>query len=211
MPTPVPVTTASGSTAVSAAASYCTATLLFTFFDVRIIADLLSDTGTPIGVIADTDPIQVDPVVVAANTDLAKMLKAASGKLESAVLIGGRYTPGDLILLTGADPARAEMADANQAYLIAEIVAGIVIPMLYRRRPNITMPKLDIVEDSKEYLAALANGMAVLGLQQSIDAGRAEEQIETVVDVARRNEASWQARRAFGRRAKWDSPLYWSN
>src|SRR5271167_19782 len=100
MSTPAPITVASGSTPVTGAASYCTPTQMFQCFDIRTIADLCSDTGTPVGAIANTDPVQIDPTILAVNPVFLFIMGAASGKLESAIQVGGRYTPGDLILLT---------------------------------------------------------------------------------------------------------------
>ncbi len=192
-----PITAASSSTPISGSAPYCSGTQFVTlFFDARTAADLLSDTGTPIGWNAAT--ATVDPVTVAANATLASLLQAASGKFEAALQVGGRYTPGDLILLTTGG-----MATGNMAYLIAEVVAGITIPMLYRRRPTMDMPKLEIVEESKEFLAALADGHAVLGILENMTAGVTDDPVEQLADVQWRNMTTYQARRLFGSRTKW--------
>jgi len=192
----VPITAPSLLTPVTGAASYCTPLQLFICSDVRTVAQLLSDTDTPIGFIPATNSI--DKTVVANDPTLALLLQAASGKLEGAVTKGNMYSPGDLILLT-----TGSFATANSAMWIAQIVAGITIASLYRRRPDVMMPKIPMVEESEAILDALADGSKILPLQETMDAGRMNNQIEQLADVQQRFMPSYENRRVLGRRNKW--------
>ncbi len=202
MATPAPITAASNNTPITGATTYCTGTQFMLWFDLRSLADYLSDTTTPIGAILGTDPLQIDKVVVAADPTLGSILQAASGMLEMALLKGDRYTPGDLILLT-----TGPMATSNAALTIARVVAGIAAPDVIRRRPDLQAPKLAIIEESQEFLKALADGDKILPIQEAADAGRMENQTETLADVESRFMPSFEARRLFGTRNKWrDTP-----
>ena len=59
-------------------------------YDVRLLQDLLSDTGT-----------KVDPSVVTTHPILVAVLEDASADIDAACFRGGRYTPAQLTTLSG--------------------------------------------------------------------------------------------------------------
>ena len=167
------------STPISGSASYCSGAQFLVRFDVRTVAECLSDNDVPL-----------DESSVATNTKLVSLLKGSSGKLEAAALLGGKYTPTDLAALTG-----------NMAEWIADIVADLAAPKVLGRR-FIEFP--DFAERLKEaegVLSALAEGRLIFGLQEVIDAGVMDDTIESADVVEERNMITLQAGRYFGRRA----------
>src|SRR4051812_44738426 len=73
------------------------------FYDSRVIGDLVSINGT-------RDPSPHTNAKVLANLD------SASGEVESACLVAGRYTPDDLNALTGMGAALLKRIVASLAY-----------------------------------------------------------------------------------------------
>lgn len=71
--------------------AYATPTDLITRYDRNLIADLAGDEGTP------GDPLTSDRVLQA--------LEAATGEIDAACRLGGRYLPSELAALGGADAA----------------------------------------------------------------------------------------------------------
>lgn len=172
------------STPVSSLTGYCTPAEFLIFRDFRTVVDLCSDeNGRPLK--SDF----VDDSTVCGQIAIACLL-AASGKLESAVLAGGRYTPDDLAALTG-----------SQAQFIKGLVADLSIWEFYKRRPDITTPIPPEYEEAKAVINAIADGTAIFGLQENIDAGHLQLTVETPANVEARNLITLQAERLFGRRA----------
>ena len=175
-------------TPVSAIQPFCTPQQFLVRYDYRPVGQLLKDDGT---VESPADIIN-DPI-------LLTLLKQNSGKLEAAIYKGDRYRPADLLAIIN------NTANNNQLDLLAGIVADMTLIDLYRRRVNIMMPEIPAVKESLATLEAFKTGDDIFGLQEVMDAGREEEQVEDILDVQRRNDPSWQARRLFGRRAKWEN------
>jgi phage gp36-like protein len=71
--------------------AYATAADLITRYDRNLIADLAGDDGTP-----------ADPLT---SARVAAALEAASGEIDAACRLGGRYLPSELAALGGADAA----------------------------------------------------------------------------------------------------------
>ena len=173
-------------TPISAIQPFCTAQQFLVRYDYRPVGQLLRDDGS----VEQPSDVLNDPI-------LLTLLKQNSGKLEANIYRGDRYTPADLIAIIN------NPANNNQMDMLAGIVADMTLVDLYGRRVNVMMPKLPMVEESLRLLAAFALGEQIFGLQEVADAGREEEQVETLSDVIRRRDPTWQARRLFGRRAKW--------
>lgn len=172
------------STPVSATTPYCSAEEFLVFTDFRTIVDLCSDD--------DGRPLQsdfIDPTTRTGEIALA-VLQVASGELESAVLLGGRYTVEDLQALTG-----------NQQQFIKKLVADLALWEFYSRRPDITSQMPPKCEQAKAIVNAIAQGEMIFGIQENIDAGHIQLTVETPADVENRNLITFQAERFFGRRA----------
>lgn len=168
------------STLVSGVLPYCSGLQFLDRYDVRTVAQCLPDTN------ADMDLLQV-----AASTRLKKLLMGSSGRLEAAALKGGKYTPADLALLTAC----------NMGEWIADIVADLAAPKVLGRRFMEFADYAARLKEATDVLSALADGEAIFGLQETIDAGVLNSQVETPAEVEARNMITLQADRYFGTRS----------
>lgn len=172
------------STDISSATSYATAAQAVQRHDVRQWGDLLSD-----------DNARVAAADVLTNTTLAALLKEASGMVEMACLRGERYTPTDLgETLSGVSK---------------EMLVGLVCELAFwkatvRRHPDRALQPSAIW--ALQTLDALADGKAIFSLEEVAEAGVQDDDFMTDGDWQRLNLATDQARRYFGRRAKWQVP-----
>lgn len=176
-------------TVSSGAATYCSAARFLQRYDARTIGDLVSDDGT-----------RVSSASLLTNTNLAALLKEASGKLEAACVVGERYSPTDLaaIITDGG----------NMAEFMAGLVADIAISLVYRRRPDVTMPVMPQVDESMRLLNALSEGKMILGFTEAMTSGHMSSEIETSAIVEARKMATTYAESLFGRRNnRIDSPV----
>lgn len=167
------------STPVSGSSPYCSATQFLNRYDVRTVAECLSDTDTPLDVSA-----------VPTDTKLAALLKGSSGKLEAAALLGGKYTPADLASLTG-----------NMSEWIADIVADLTAPKVLGRRFMEFPEYAERLKEANGVLQALSEGRLIFGLQEVIDAGLIDDEVESASTVEARRMITFQASRYFGTRA----------
>lgn len=170
-------------TPVSNSTPYCTAQEFLKRADFRTVADNLSDNDK-----RPTLPTILDSSSVEGNR-LYVILMDASGEVESACLLGGRYTPADLAALTG-----------NQAQFLKRLVTDLAIPMVYRRRPDLNTPVPDWCTQAKNILNALAAGDRIFGIQETIDATHAEIEVDSAADVEARQMPTYTASRFFGTR-----------
>ena len=169
-------------TPVSSATSYCSATDFFKYVDVRMIRDLVRDDGTR----ANQADAATDPV-------LTEALLAASGLVESACLVGNKYTPTDLAALTGASQAFLRMT-------VAWLAAGLIL----ERRMYADREFPAGVEKANERLQQLREGVRIFGLQSVMDAGNSNTTFMVESDWERLNLATFQADRFFGIRSNRD-------
>lgn len=170
-------------TAASGSQPYCTVDQFFAFRDERSVRQLLSDTGAAVtGELSD-------------NAQLATLLSAASGKVESAACLGQRYVidseTNDLASLTG-----------NSAAFLAKLVADLAFFDLWKRRPNPTaqqrMPPE--CEEAEKFLERLRLGERVFGVLESHEAAHVQANVETAARVVERNGVTVIADRFFGTR-----------
>lgn len=170
-------------TPATSASSYCSAAEFLKRIDKRTVADLCSDTGTP-----------VTEGALAANVNLLAALEDASGDVEAAALMGGRYSNADLAALITDDGVGAAK--------LRRIVSDLAIAYLFERRPS---PDLDrqpqAVERALKFLELLASGERIFGFQEVMDDGVMDDIKETPAIVEARNLPTYIARRLFGRRA----------
>ena len=171
-------------TPISATSPYITVANFLKRYDWRTIGQLMCDD--------DTEVPQLATLLDSATNEggnLYLILQDASGELETAALVGGRYTVADLQALTG-----------NQAAYIGRIVADLAVGKCYQRRPDLysEMPAQSTV--ASNILNALASGEVIFGLQDQIDAGHMEMTTDLPSDVETRNGMVVIAQEYFGRR-----------
>lgn len=165
-------------TVISGSTSYCTAAQFAQRYDVRSLAQRLSDTGS-------------DIQSVLTDAKLAAILKEASGKVEMAAFIGQRYTTADLAAIA------ASATNATES--LAGLVADLAIPIIFKRRPEV-IPQFPQVQEAKDMLGALAEGVRIFQFSETAAAGVLDTDIETPDIVRDRNLWTYQARRFFGTR-----------
>lgn len=96
-------------TIASGLTSYAAATDILARFDLRPLAQLLSDSGSP---------LEYSPAGIAASTALTAILQEASGVLEAAALVGQRYN------ITAAAPPTPGAPSLSTATLGGTVAAG---------------------------------------------------------------------------------------
>jgi hypothetical protein len=170
------------STLVSGTSPYCSGAQFLVRYDVRTAAELLVDTNA-----------SMDVTQVAASATLNTLLMASSGKFEAAALKGGKYTLLDLQLLTAPT--------SNMREWIAEIIADLTAPKVLGRRWLEFPDYKDRLKEANDVLEALADGDTIFGLQEVIDAGVINSEVETPDIVEQRNMITLQASPYFGTRA----------
>jgi hypothetical protein len=126
--------------------------------DANTLADLLSDSGTPVGL--STSPVA------------AQLLSQASGHLLAACLVSGIYSPEDLQKIASND------GDPSQS-LMFEIIGQLATVSAIRRRPEKMSSEnaKALREEAENYLDLLRNGkrlFAVPGNPGNIEAGQVE-------------------------------------
>jgi phage gp36-like protein len=172
--------------------AYCTPAQLLSIHDWNDVADLLSDKPAN----ADfTTSYKLTKQSLTTNADLDLILKAASGKIESACAVGGKYTPDDLNALAGT----------VSGALLVELTADIAMWTLWNRKQQ----KGDLPQRCQiafQWLDELAKGERLFGTLDSFNAAHLRTSEMTAQDVRNRNGRVWQARRYYGRRADMHDP-----
>lgn len=137
----------------SSATAYCSAQQFFTFYDFRLVADLVRDDNGQ----ASTRAALLDSTDTA-GAIVASALLAASGLLEAAVTQGNRYQVTDLAALTGASLAHLQ-----------RVTAGLAIQLILDRRPTASLKPdlLSAVKEANRYLDNLRTGENVFGLVET--------------------------------------------
>lgn len=141
-------------------ATYCSAAQLLIYHDWQQVADLVRDGNGPRPQRAALlDPNQPSGAI------LAGLLGSATGQLNSAALIGNRYTPDDLAALT----------DAGLLYL-QKIVADLAYWQLAQRRQPMSANPDSVpgAREALETLEKLKNGERVFAFAETADAGLPE-------------------------------------
>lgn len=183
-------------TVETSAASYMTPAELFKRCDVRVLADLCSDSGERLGSPTDVALMKTalasDPVLEALQLD-------ASGRLEQACMVGGRYHEEDITLLVTTGGAGAAG--------IYRILTRLTVMCAYERRPDRELKQPEIVTQSLEDLQALRDGIEIFPLVEAMQTGVVQSRIETPADVEYRNGPVYIARRLFGRRVNREGPF----
>lgn len=157
--------------------AYATGSDLIARYDVDLIGDLATD-----------DRETQDRDSVASNVKVATALADASGEVEVAMQAGGRYTVAQLQSLTG-----------NSANHLKQIVCGLAMAALYRRRPEAARRETieDLTRDSREAIKSLRRGENVFGIVEHIDASVPELTGPSAIDIESRNDLSVRMNRYF--------------
>ncbi|MGH2621024.1 MAG: hypothetical protein ACRDHG_10710 [Anaerolineales bacterium] len=169
-------------TPVSTATTYCSAADFVKYIDVRMIRDLVRDDGTR----ANLADMLTEPV-------LTEALLAASGEVESACLVGNRYTPTDLLALTGASAAK-----------LRRMVAWLAVDIIYERRGYVDRELPAGIEKAENGLERLRQGERIFGLQEQMDAGNSRTTFLDERDLEIFNGVAIQAAPFFGVRSNRD-------
>lgn len=175
------------STLVSGTSPWCSGAQFLQRYDVRTVAECLSDTDIPL-----------DYALVATDAKLLALLRGSSGKFEAAVLKGGKYT---LTFLTTLTATTNNMRD-----WVADIIADLTAPKVLGRRFMEFPDYKERLKEASDVLAELASGETILGEQDAIAAGTLDSEIETPADVEARNLVTLQSSRYFGTRANRNLP-----
>lgn len=132
----------------TSATAYAASTDLVKYYDARQIGDWVADDDTRVTDLANSSVVSA-------------LLKAASGWVESACGVGGRYTPDDLNALTGV----------GQEFL-KELVCTIAVYLIMRRR-RILVPDgmRGDIERAFKTLEELRSGASVFGFVEVAAAG----------------------------------------
>lgn len=132
-------------------ATYATVADWRSRYDEREIAQLVSDSGTPVALAGlDTDDVALE------------ILQDAEGEVIAALLAGGRYTTTDL---TG-------LATAGEA-LLKRLICDLAMTMLMERRLEYDPEKYAAREKRvQDRLNDLRDGKNVFGLPAEIEAGQ---------------------------------------
>jgi len=129
--------------------SYATGNDLVSRYDVRLLGDLCQDAG---------DRISDLPVLVA-HPNIIQALEDASGMVNSAALVGKRYSTKDLRDMTG-----------DGAAFLKRIVVDIGFSLLRQRR-GYDIQQFPTVQESFKFLDRLRLGERVFDIESAEDAG----------------------------------------
>jgi len=157
--------------------AYATGTDLIARYDVDLIGDLATD-----------DRETLDRDLVASNVKVATALADGSGEVEVALMAGGRYTIAQLQSLTG-----------NSLNHLKQIVCGLAMAALYRRRPEAARREMieDLTRDAREAIRSLRRGENVFGIAENIEATVPELTGPSAIDLEERNDVTVRMGRYF--------------
>ena len=165
---------------------YLTAAQFLSRYDKRTSLEWASD---------DDDPLTEAEFI--ASTMINDLLLEASGEVESACLMGERYSVVDLQALTGAT-----------GQLLKGIVGGLFLGKLWGRRPRTPAEAFPTAtQQSQGYMEQLYMGRRIFGLTTVMEAGRIEHEVMTPRDIEERNFTSSKIRRWLGMRANMEPTL----
>jgi phage gp36-like protein len=128
-------------------AAYAEPSDLLARYDANVVADLCSDDGHSV-------PAEDLPT----NANLLTALEDASGEVESAMLIGERYTVAQLEALTG-----------NSLGKLKKIVCSIAMAALLERRPLVHVQDAEkLLERAERYMEQLRTGMRLFNVTENV-------------------------------------------
>lgn len=170
-------------TPINGTSAYAFISDLLARYDERVVRQLCTDS--------EYEPQKGD-VLDASNPAGAKASAAladASGDIEAAALVGGRYTVADLAALVG-----------NGLATLKRLTCVLAMDYLNQRRADPSYQVSLQVQQAKAFLDALSEGDRIFGLQEVVDAGTEETDVETAATVEARGLTTYTAQRFFGTR-----------
>jgi hypothetical protein len=172
-----------GLTPNSSSSPFCTPSQMMSFYDVNLMGQLCSDSGTPITVAA-----------LPSNTNFLNAIQGAAGDLELACVTGGRYLPSDLTNLANSG--------SNGSFILAKLNASLAFQTLRERRGYYDHSEWPDLERAQETLEKLRLGERCLPFVESEAAGDGTQQPMGWNSQRKIPLATQVARRFFGRRAE---------
>jgi phage gp36-like protein len=129
-------------------------------------ADLLArHDNTVVAELCSEDEHAVPAEDLATDTNLLAALEDASGDVESAMLIGKRYTTAQLDALTG-----------NSLAKLKRITCTIALAYLLERRPLVHVSNAErLLKRAEEYLEQLRTGQRIFNVEDNL-----EKQLPTI-------------------------------
>ena len=171
----------------SVGVAYCTAAEMLSLHDWEAVAAYCHDSDGP----RPQRATLLNPATPA-GAILSRALSAASGRIDSAVRCGKRYSPQDLAGLTGTARDYLVKLTADVAYWT----------VAQRRAPVGSSPdNVPGVKDALEDVQQLAKGERIFGLVEPAEAGLPV----AVVPPARRRPAVERAGRLYGTHGQRDT------
>lgn len=174
-------------TFTGASSSYCSVTEFLKRCDYNTVGQVVSDNGKP-----------VDPASLQVDLNLLAALRGASGEFEAACLMGNRYQPTDLAdqVVSGTPPGM--VPGSNSANYRDDIITGLVLPRLFRRRPDLLERFKWAVEQSQKALKDLRDGEMIFAFAQVQNASLEQASQETWEEAECRYLSTVEGRRFYG-------------
>lgn len=133
-------------------------------YDARIIGDLVADAGS-----------RISSAALLTNDNLEAALDSAAGWIESAALVGNRYTAADLSGLTG-----------NSLAFIKQLNCDIAFSLLRQRR-GFDVAQFPAVEQSLAILDRIRLGERIFNVSEVKDKHNPTLGQPTIVEISNQN------------------------
>lgn len=153
--------------------SYAAPSDLYSRYDTRILADLVNDDDTRLG---SNTSVSLMQAALATNQVILNMLADATGLVNSACLVGERYSVANLQALT----------DVDQQYLI-RVVCDLAFGMLAIRRGVFQPDRYPQYLEANETLVRLRQGEAIFNVGGEGAAGVANGEFPAITSYATLN------------------------
>lgn len=159
---------------------YATGEDLIKRYDIDLVADLCQDSRAELDYESDITNLTEHPNVVSAIED-------ASGEIDTALTVGGRYTPAQLHELF--DPTPGQVAWENTRKHLIRVTCAIAMSILVERRlDRVSQETADwLRKNSDKFLKQLKRGENVFGIQEVVDTGAIDFQTVQAIEVERLN------------------------
>jgi len=180
---------ASGSLPRSSVTAYATGADMVASRDYRQIADLLTEPSTRT---AQASPpstaAEVETYFTTSNATGYRALRWASGQIEAAVTIGGRYLPEDLQELSEAQviPTPQGGDGSTTAYMVGrDLLVGLTCDLAFwwlckRRKPGIKAEDVAGASEALDMLDMMRRGDRIFPIQETQEAALPE--VVTTID-----------------------------
>ncbi len=157
---------------------YATGKQLTERYDIDWIGEMASDDRSTLA----QAEVPQHPAVITA-------LAGASGRVNSALIVGAKYTPDQLVGLEGTDDGE----------YLADLVCNLAIIKLCRRRPEATPVDMigDLRDETETQLELLRKGANIFNLEANVEATLVDTDGPTAVELIQRNGLGVRMRRFF--------------